>query len=169
MVANHRLLRLFPFAVLACAAAAGCNTYIEAGPLADAARAREVREKLKKAVNLIVFANGQAGINIGDFVNKFNTATREMMGDTIPVVITVYEDRSYDFVLKTPPASALLLKAAGKEKGSGKPNTSKAGTVTKKQVQEIAEKKMPDLNAKDLPGAMKTIEGSARSMGIEVK
>lgn len=112
---------------------------------------------------------GQAGINIGDFVNKFNTATKDMMGDIIPVDITVYEDRSYDFVLKTPPASALLLKAAGKEKGSGKPNTSKAGTVTKAQVKEIAERKMADLNAKDIEGAMKIIEGSARSMGIDVK
>lgn len=112
---------------------------------------------------------GQAGINIGDFVNKFNTATRDMMGDIIPVNITVYEDRSYDFVLKTPPASALLLKAAGKESGSGKPNTSKVGSVTKAQVREIAERKMPDLNAKDIEGAMKIIEGSARSMGIDVK
>lgn len=114
-------------------------------------------------------ALGQAGINIGDFVNKFNEATRPMMGDIIPVEISVYEDRSYDFVLKTPPASNLLLKALGKESGSGRPNTSKIGSVTKAQIREIAEKKMADLSAKDIEGAMKIIEGSARSMGIEVK
>lgn len=112
---------------------------------------------------------GQAGINIGDFVNKFNEKTRPMMGDMIPVEINVYEDRSYDFILKTPPASSLLLKAAGIEKGSGKTPLSRAGTVTKAQIKEIAEKKMSDLNAKDLEGAMRIIEGSARSMGIEVK
>jgi len=112
---------------------------------------------------------GQAGINIGDFVNKFNEKTRPMMGDMIPVEINVYEDRSYDFILKTPPASNLLMKAAGIEKGSGKTPLSRAGTVTKAQVKEIAEKKMADLNAKDLEGAMRIIEGSARSMGIEVK
>lgn len=114
-------------------------------------------------------ALGQAGINIGDFVNKFNEATRPMMGDIIPVEISVYEDRSYDFVLKTPPASGLLLKALGKESGSGRPNTAKIGAVTKAQIREIAEKKMADLSAKDIEGAMKIIEGSARSMGIEVK
>jgi large subunit ribosomal protein L11 len=114
-------------------------------------------------------ALGQAGINIGDFVNKFNEATRPMMGDIIPVEISVFEDRTYDFALKTPPAAGLLLKALGKESGSGRPNTSKIGTVTKAQVREIAEKKMADLSAKDIEGAMKIIEGSARSMGIEVK
>lgn len=114
-------------------------------------------------------ALGQAGINIGEFVNKFNEATRPMMGDITPVEISVYEDRTYDFVLKTPPASSLLLKALGKESGSGKPNTSKIGSVTKAQVREIAEKKMADLSAKDIEGAMKIIEGSARSMGIDVK
>lgn len=114
-------------------------------------------------------ALGQAGINIGDFVNKFNDATRPMMGDIIPVEISVYEDRSYDFVLKTPPATGLILKAAGKEKGSGKPNTSKVGSITMAQVREIAEKKMADLSAKDIDGAAKIIAGSARSMGIEVK
>ncbi len=112
---------------------------------------------------------GQAGINIGDFVNKFNEKTRPMMGDMIPVEISVYEDRSYDFILKTPPASNLLMKAAGIEKGSGKTPLSRAGVVTKAQVREIAEKKMADLNAKDIEGAMRIIEGSARSMGIEVK
>ena len=114
-------------------------------------------------------ALGQAGINIGDFVNRFNEATQEMRGDIIPVVISVYDDRSFDFVLKTPPASRLLLKALGKPKGSGKNLVSKAGTVTKAQVREISEKKMADLNANDLEAADRIIEGTARSMGIEVK
>ena len=114
-------------------------------------------------------ALGQAGVNIGDFVTKFNAATSKMMGDTVGVVITVYEDRSYDFLIKTPPVSGLLFKAAGIEKGSGKPNTSKAGSITKAQLQEIAEKKMSDLNAKDLEGAMKIVAGSARQAGIEIK
>ncbi len=112
---------------------------------------------------------GQAGVNIGDFVTKFNAATQKQMGETVSVLLSVYEDRSYDFILKTPPVTGLILKAAGVEKGSGKPNSSKAGKITKAQVQEIAEKKMPDLNAKDLAGAMKIVEGSARSMGIEIK
>lgn len=114
-------------------------------------------------------ALGPAGINIGDFVNKFNEATRPMMGDIIPVEISVYEDRSYDFILKTPPASRLILKAIGKEKGSGRNLVSKAGTITKAQIKEIAEKKKPDLNAHDEAAAMKIIEGTARSMGVEVK
>ena len=113
-------------------------------------------------------ALGQAGINISDFVTKFNAATASMMGETLGVAITVYEDRSYDFTVKTPPVSGLIFKAAGIEKGSGKPNVSKAGKITKAQVHEIAEKKMPDLNAKDIEGAMKIVEGSARSAGIEV-
>jgi large subunit ribosomal protein L11 len=92
-----------------------------------------------------------------------------MMGETVGVQITVYEDRTYDFVVKTPPVSGLILKAAGVEKGSGKPNTSKVGKITKAQVREIAEKKMVDLNAKDIEGAMKIVEGSARSAGIEIK
>jgi len=114
-------------------------------------------------------ALGQAGINIGDFVNKFNTATAKLMGDIIPVEITVYEDRTYDFILKTPPATNLILKAIGVEKGSGKNAVKKAGTITKAQIKAIAEKKMPDLNANDINAAMKIIEGSCRSMGIEVK
>ena len=114
-------------------------------------------------------ALGPAGINIGDFVNKFNEATRPMMGDIIPVEISVYEDRSYDFILKTPPASRLILKAIGKEKASGKNLVSKAGTITKAQIKEIAEKKKPDLNANDEAAAMRIIEGTARSMGVEVK
>ncbi len=114
-------------------------------------------------------ALGQAGIAIGDFVTKFNAATAQMAGDIVPVIITVYEDRSYDFVLKTPPASSLVLKAIKVEKGSGTNLKKKAGTITKAQVQEIAEKKMPDLNAKDLAGAIKIIEGTCRSMGVEVR
>ena len=113
-------------------------------------------------------ALGQAGINIGEFVTKFNEATREMMGDIIPVEISVYEDRSFSFVMKTPPASNPLLKAAGVVKGAGKSLLSKAGKVTKAQVREIAEKKLRDLNTDNVEQAMKIIEGSARSMGIEV-
>ncbi len=114
-------------------------------------------------------ALGQAGINIGDFVNKFNTATKAMMGDIVPVVITVYEDRTYEFILKTPPTAALILKALGQEKGSGKPNTIKIGTITKAQVKEIAEKKLVDMNANDINAAMKMVEGAAKSMGVDVK
>lgn len=114
-------------------------------------------------------ALGQAGINIGDFVNKFNEATRDKMGSVIPVEITVYEDRSYDFVCKTPPASNLILKAIGKEKGSGKNIASKAGTLSKADLRKIAEEKLPDLNANDVDAAMNIIAGSARSMGVEVK
>jgi len=112
---------------------------------------------------------GQAGVNIGDFTKKFNEATKSMAGDMIPVVITVYEDRTYSFVLKTPPASSLILKALKKDKGSGKPNLSKVGTITKAQLKEIAEKKMPDLNANTVDAAMKIIAGTARQMGVEVK
>lgn len=112
---------------------------------------------------------GQAGINIGDFVKKYNDATSKMVGETVPAEVTVYEDRTFTFVLKTPPASALILKAIGVEKGSGKNKTAKAGTITKAQVKAIAEKKMPDLNAHDIDAAMKIIEGSARSMGVDVK
>jgi large subunit ribosomal protein L11 len=112
---------------------------------------------------------GQAGVNIGDFTKKFNDATKTMIGDMIPVVITVYEDRTYDFVIKTPPASSLILKAVGIEKGSGKHALKRAGTITKAQVREIAERKMPDLNANSIEGAIKIIEGSCRSMGVDVK
>jgi len=114
-------------------------------------------------------ALGQAGINIGDFVTKFNAATQKMAGDKVSVRITVYEDRSYDFIVKTPPVSGLILKAAGVEKGSGKNVSTKAGKISRKQAEEIAEKKMADLNAKDMEGAVRIIAGSARSMGIEVK
>ncbi|MES3031524.1 MAG: 50S ribosomal protein L11 [Patescibacteria group bacterium] len=112
---------------------------------------------------------GQAGVNIGDFTKKFNEATKNMMGDIVPVVITVYEDRTYDFVLKTPPASSLILKAVGIEKGAGKHAQKRAGTITKAQVRAIAEKKMPDLNANTIEAAMKIIEGSCRSLGVDVK
>ncbi len=114
-------------------------------------------------------ALGQAGINIAEFCQKFNAMTEKMAGETVGVAITVYEDRTYDIKVKTPPATGLILKAAGIEKGSGKPNTSKAGKVTKDQIRAIAEKKMVDLNAKNIEGAMKTIEGSARSAGVTVE
>ena len=114
-------------------------------------------------------ALGQAGINIGDFVKKFNDATAQMQGDIIPVEISVYEDRSYDFVLKTPPASALVKKALKIESGSGENLKKKVGSLTKAQIREIAEKKMPDLNAASIEAAMKIIEGTGGSMGVEVK
>lgn len=111
---------------------------------------------------------GQAGVNIGDFVQKFNAATQEMRGDTVSVLVTVFEDRSYDFILKSPPVSSLITKAAGISKGSGNP-LKKVGSITKAQLREIAERKMPDLNAHDIDEAMKIVEGSARSMGVDVK
>ncbi|GAB5051928.1 MULTISPECIES: 50S ribosomal protein L11 [Pediococcus] len=114
-------------------------------------------------------ALGQAGINIMGFTKEFNARTADQAGMLIPVVITVYEDRSFDFVTKTPPASVLLKKAAGVEHGSGEPNTNKVATVTKDQVKEIAETKMQDLNAANVESAMRMVEGTARSMGFEVK
>jgi len=114
-------------------------------------------------------ALGQHGLNIQDFCTKFNDKTKKQMGDIIPVEISVFEDRSYDFITKSPPASDLLKKAAGIKKGSGKPLQEKIGQVTKDQVKEIAEKKMQDLNANDINGAMKIIEGTARQMGIKVQ
>lgn len=114
-------------------------------------------------------ALGQHGLNIQDFCSKFNEATKDKAGDIIPVEITVYEDRTFDFKLKTPPAAELLKKAAGIEKGSGIPHKEKVGKVTRKQIREIAEKKMEDLNANDVEGAMKIVEGTARNMGIEVE
>jgi large subunit ribosomal protein L11 len=114
-------------------------------------------------------ALGPAGINIGEFVSKFNEATKDMRGDVVPVEISLYEDRSYDFVLKTPPASRLILKAIGIEKGSGKNLVKKAGSISSVQVRQIAERKMPDLNAGSLEAAERIIAGTARSMGIEVK
>ena len=114
-------------------------------------------------------ALGQAGINIGDFVTKFNAATAKMMGDIVPVEISVYDDRSFTFITKVSPVSRLILKAIGKDKGSGKNTASKVGTMTKDQVREIAEKKMPDLNAASIEAAMRTVAGTARSMGVVVK
>ena len=113
-------------------------------------------------------ALGQRGINIMEFVKAFNAKTADQVGMIIPFVITVYADRSFSFILKTPPASVLIKKASGKDKGSAVPNKDKVGKLTKKQVQEIAALKMPDLNANDIDAAMKMIEGTARSMGIEI-
>jgi large subunit ribosomal protein L11 len=114
-------------------------------------------------------ALGQHGLNIQEFCTRFNEATKDKMGDIIPAEITVYEDRTYDFKLKTPPASQLILKALGQSKGSGKPNTAKIGALTREQIKKIAETKMPDLNANDIDAAMKIIEGTARQMGVDVK
>lgn len=113
-------------------------------------------------------ALGQHGVNIMEFCKKFNAETQDQKGLIIPVVITVYADRSFSFIKKTPPAAILLLKEAGLEKGSGIPHTNKVGKVTKAQVKKIAELKMPDLNANDIDAAMKIVEGTARSMGIDV-
>lgn len=112
---------------------------------------------------------GQHGLNIPDFVNKFNDMTKDMMGDIIPVEVTVYEDRTFSLILKTPPAAELLKKAAKVPKGSGTPNTDKVGSVTKQQVEEIAARKLPDLSARDTEAGSKIIAGTARSMGITVK
>jgi large subunit ribosomal protein L11 len=114
-------------------------------------------------------ALGQHGVNIMEFCKAFNAKTQDKIGYIIPVVITVYGDRSFTFITKTPPASTLLIKAAGVEKGSGEPNLNKVGKVTKKQVEEIAKTKLQDLNAASVEAAMKIIEGTARSMGIEVE
>ena len=113
-------------------------------------------------------ALGQQGVNIMEFCKQFNAATQKQAGLIIPCIVTVYADRSFSITYKTPPASVLLMKAAKAEKGSGVPNKEKVGKVTKAQVEEIAKLKMPDLNAKDLEGAMKTVMGTARSMGIEI-
>ena len=112
---------------------------------------------------------GPAGINIGDFCSQFNDQSKDRGGEIIPVVLTIYEDRTFSFIMKTPPASFLLRKAAGVDKGSGKNLTKKAGNVTEAAVREIAERKMEDLNARDVEAAMEIIKGTARSMGIEVK
>jgi large subunit ribosomal protein L11 len=113
-------------------------------------------------------ALGQAGVNIMDFCKAFNARTQADQGSIIPVVITVFADRTYSFITKTPPAAVLLLKAAGIKKGSGEPNRNKVAKVTRAQVEEIAKVKMPDLNAASLEAAMSTVAGTARSMGIEV-
>jgi large subunit ribosomal protein L11 len=113
-------------------------------------------------------ALGPHAVNIMEFVKQYNAATQSQAGNVVPVEITIYEDRTFSFVLKTPPAAVLLRKAAGVDKGSAEPHREKVGTVTRSQVREIAETKMPDLNARDIEAAMKVIEGTARSMGITV-
>ena len=114
-------------------------------------------------------ALGQHSVNIMEFCKTFNERTAQMQGDIVPVEISVYEDRSFTFIMKTPPAAQLLLKAAGLESGSGTPHSVKVGSVNRDQIREIAEKKMPDLNAIDLDGAERIIEGTARSMGISIE
>ena len=114
-------------------------------------------------------ALGQHGLNIAEFCQKFNAATAKLDGDITPVVITVFEDRTYTFILKTSPTAELIKKAAGIPKGSGKPLTEKVGSITKSQVREIAEKKMVDLTAKTIEAAMSMVEGTARQMGVEIK
>jgi large subunit ribosomal protein L11 len=114
-------------------------------------------------------ALGQHGLNLAEFCSRFNDGTKKNIGDIIPVEITVYEDRSYDLKFKTPPAADLLRKAAGIAKGAGNPLKDKVGKVTREQLRQIAEKKMPDLNANDVEGAMKIIEGTARNMGIKIE
>lgn len=113
-------------------------------------------------------ALGQRGINIMEFCKQFNARTQDKMGLILPVIITIYSDKSFTFVVKTPPASVLLKKAAGIEKGSSEPKRTKVGKVTRQQIREIAQMKMPDLNTTDLEAAMRIIEGTAKSMGIEV-
>ena len=112
---------------------------------------------------------GPAGVNIGDFVNKFNEATKDRMGQIVPVDLTVYDDRTFSFVLKVSPMSRLILKAIGQEKGSGKAPLKKVGTLSRDQVREIAETKMPDLTAGSIEAAERIVEGTARSMGVDVK
>jgi large subunit ribosomal protein L11 len=112
---------------------------------------------------------GSAGINIGEFVKRFNDETKTRIGETVPTIVTVFDDRTYKMTYKIEPVSALILKAMGKDKGSGKPNTAKIGTISKAKVKEIAEKKMPDLNAASTEAAIRTVEGTARSMGVDVK
>ena len=114
-------------------------------------------------------ALGSAGINIGEFVKRFNDETKTRVGETVPTVIEVYDDRSYKMIYKTEPASKMILKTLGQESGSGKPNTVKVGSITKAQLKAIAEKKLPDLNTADVNKAMKMVEGTARNMGVEVK
>ncbi len=114
-------------------------------------------------------ALGQHGMNIAEFCQRINAATQDRLGEVVPAIITLYEDRSYDFILKTPPVADLLKKAAKIEKGSGKPLTEKVGKVNKAQVREIAEKKMPDLNCHTVEAAMSQVEGTARNMGITIE
>ena len=113
-------------------------------------------------------ALGQAGVDINAFCTQFNDRTQDQMGKTLPVVITVYDDRTFDFVIKQPPAATMIIETAKLKKGSGEPNKNKVGSLNKDQVRSIAEAKMPDLNARDIDGAMKIIEGTARRMGVEI-
>jgi large subunit ribosomal protein L11 len=139
--------------------------------------AKEIKTILKLQINAgqatpappIGPALGQHAINIGEFVSRFNEETKEMNGELIPVEVTVYEDRTFDLTFKTPPASFLLKKAAGVEKGSGEPHKKKVGTITREDLKKIAERKMEDLNANDVEAAMKIIEGTARNMGIKIE
>ena len=112
---------------------------------------------------------GGAGIQIGEFVKRFNDETKDRVGDIVPTIVEVYEDRTYNLTYKTEPAANLILKMLGKEKGSGKPNSAKIGSLSKDQIKQIAEKKMPDLNSNDLEGAIKIVSGTARSMGVDIK
>ena len=114
-------------------------------------------------------ALGQAKVNIGEFVTRFNEGTKDRRGETVPVVVSVYEDKTFDLTFKTAPATSLILKAVGKDKGAGKVGTQKLGSISKKQLQEIAEKKISDLNTDSIDSAMKTVAGSAKSMGVEIK
>lgn len=114
-------------------------------------------------------ALGPAGVNIGEFVNQFNTRTKPLSGSILPVVMKVYSDRSFDFIVKKPPASRLILKAIGVEKGSGKPHSDKVGKLSRPQLEEIAKEKMEDLNAGDVESAKKIIAGTARSMGVDIE
>ena len=138
--------------------------------------AKEIKTKIKLQIPAMKAtpappvgpALGQHGLNIQDFCTKFKAATKAMAGEIVPAEITVYTDKTYTFILKTPPAASLLKKAAGIEKGSGEPNKKKVGKVTNAQIKEIAEKKMKDLNANDIEAAMKIIKGTARNMGITI-
>lgn len=111
---------------------------------------------------------GQHGVNIQQFVTQFNAATQDRRGETVPAIVTIYEDRSFEFILKTAPASDMIKKAIGIDRGSGKPNTEKKGKITKAQLRTIAEKKLPDLNTKDIDAAMRIIAGTCRQMGVDV-
>lgn len=139
--------------------------------------AKEVKAKIKLQIQAgqanpappVGTALGPHGVNIQEFCTKFNEATKDKMGNIIPCELTIYEDRSFDFILKTPPASELLKKAAGLKKGSGKPLQEKVGEISRAKIREVAEMKMPDLNANDIEAAMKIVEGTARQMGLIVK
>ena len=138
--------------------------------------AKQVKQKIKLQIDAgkatpappVGTVLGPTGINMGDFCSQFNDATRDRMGEIVPVILSIYEDRSFDFILKTAPASFMILQAAGIKSGSGKNLVKKAGKLTESQVEEIAKKKMEDLNARDVDAAKQVIKGTARSMGIEI-